>query len=48
MTSILAYVPNIVVVSVGPDETMSPFKLHVIDIGMSPLLITQVNWANFP
>ena len=40
---ILAWEPSMVVVNVGPDETMSPLRLHVMDMGMSPLLITQVS-----
>ena len=48
MTSILAWVPNIVVVIVSSDETISPFRLQVIESGLSPLLTTQVSCANFP
>ena len=48
MTSILAWVPNIVVVIVSSDETISPLRLQVIERGLSPLLTTQVSWANFP
>ena len=44
----LACVPNIVVVRVGPEFMMSPFKLHVIDKGLSPFLTTQLNCANSP
>ena len=43
MTSMLAWVPNMVVVRVGSEDTMSPFRLQVIDMGMSPLLMTQVS-----
>ena len=32
-----------VVVMTGSDEMMSPFRFQVMDIGMSPLLITQVS-----
>ena len=47
MTRILAWVPNIVVVIVS-SETISPFRLQVIDRGLSPWLITHVSWANLP
>ena len=48
MTSMLAREPSIVVVIVGPEDTMSPFRLQVMEMGRSPLLMTQVSWANFP
>ena len=44
----LACVPSMVVVRVGPEETMSPFRLQVMERGKSPWLMTQVNWANLP
>ena len=37
-----------VVVIVGSDDIRSPFRLHVIVMGMSPLLMTHVSCANFP
>ena len=48
MTSMLTCVPNIVVVITGSELMMSPFKLHVIDNGLSPFLTTHVSWANSP
>ena len=48
MTSMLTCVPSIVVVRVGSEFMMSPFKLHVIDKGLSPFLTTQVSCANSP
>ena len=44
----LACVPSMVVVRVGSDDTMSPFKLQVIDKGLSPLVITHVSCAKSP
>ena len=44
----LACLPSMVVVRVGSEETVSPFRLQVMDMGMSPLLMTQVSWAYFP
>ena len=43
MISMLAWVPNMVVVRVGSEDTMSPFRLQVMERGISPLLITQVS-----
>ena len=37
-----------VVVKVGSEFMISPFKLQVIVRGMSPLLIEQRSCANFP
>ena len=37
-----------VVVMVGSEDIRSPFRLHVIVSGMSPLLMTQVSCASFP
>ena len=44
----LVLVPIMVVVNEGSEETMSPFKDHVIFSGSSPELIEQVTWTNFP
>ena len=44
----LVLVPIIVVVNVGSDEMTSPFKLHVIFSGSSPLLMEQVTCTNSP
>ena len=48
MTNMLACLPSMVVVIVGSDDIRSPFRLHVIVMGMSPLLMTHVSCANFP
>ena len=40
--------PIMVVVMTGSDEMMSPFKLQVMDIGMSPVTTTQDSWAYCP
>ena len=32
----LAWVPSMVVVKVGPEDTNSPFRLQVMEIGISP------------
>ena len=48
MTSMLACVPSMVVVRVGSDDTMSPFRLQVIVRGLSPLVTTQVSCTNSP
>ena len=44
----LACVPSMVVVRVGSDDTMSPFRLQVIVRGLSPLVTTQVSCTNSP
>ena len=44
----LVWVPNIVVVRTGSELMMSPFKLHVIDKGLSPLLIAHISCADSP
>ena len=44
----LVWIPSIVVVKVGSEFIMSPFKLHVIDKGLSPLEITHVSCAKSP
>ena len=48
MTSMLAWVPSMVVVRVGSDDTISPFRLQVIVRGLSPLVTTQVSCTNSP
>ena len=37
-----------VVVMTGSDDIMSPFRLQVMDIGMSPLVTEHVSWTNLP
>lgn len=44
----LVLVPIIVVVRDGSEETTSPFRLHVIFSGSSPLLMEHVTWAYSP
>lgn len=46
--SILARVPNILVVTEGSEETTSPFKNQEILNGSSPLLTRHVNCAISP
>ena len=46
--SILALVPNILVVTDGSEETTSPFKNQVISNGSSPRLTRQVSCAMSP
>ena len=48
MTNMLACVPSMVVDRVGSELMISPFKLHVIVSGLSPLVITQVSCAKSP
>ena len=44
----LVCVPSIVVVRVGSELIMSPLRLHVMDNGLSPLVMTQVSWTKSP
>ena len=44
----LVWVPSMVVVRVGSELIMSPFRLQVILRGLSPFDTTQVNCANSP
>ena len=44
----LVWVPSMVVVRVGSELIMSPFRLQVIERGWSPLVITHVNCAKSP
>ena len=44
----LVWVPSIVVVRVGSELITSPFRLQVMDRGLSPLDTTQVSWAKSP
>ena len=46
--SILARVPNMLVVTEGSEETTSPFKNQVILSGSSPRFTRQVTWAISP
>ena len=41
----LSLVPTMVVVISGPEVRMAPFRLHVIEMGMSPLEMTQDSCA---
>ena len=43
--SILVLLPNIVVDRSGSEDTTSPFKLHVIWIGSSPIETTHTSCA---
>ena len=44
----LVCVPSMVVVRVGSELIMSPFRLQVIVRGLSPFDTTQVNCVNSP
>ena len=44
----LICLPIIVVDIVGSEDIKSPFRLQVIDRGMSPLLMTHVSCAKLP
>ena len=44
----LVWVPSMVVVRVGSELIISPFRLQVMDSGLSPLDTTHVNWAKSP
>ena len=37
-----------VVERTGSEDTVSPFRLQVMDRGMSPLDTTHISWANSP
>ena len=44
----LVCVPSMVVVRVGSELIMSPFRLQVMDKGLSPLDTTHMIWAMSP
>ena len=44
----LVCVPSIVVVITGSELMMSPFRLQVIDNGLSPLLTAHISCADSP
>ena len=44
----LVLCPNIVVVMSGPELSSCPLRLHVIEMGLSPLETTHINWAKSP
>ena len=44
----LVWVPSIVVVRVGSEDTMSPFRLQVMERGLSPLVTAHISWAESP
>ena len=48
MVSILVRWPSMVVVMSGPEFNSWPFRLHVMEMGMSPLDTTHINWAKSP
>ena len=48
MYSMLILSPIIVVVIVGSEDMISPFRLQVMDRGASPLDTRHVSWADFP
>ena len=42
---ILVWVPSIVVVRVGSELITSPFRLQVMERGLSPLVTAHISWA---
>ena len=48
MVNMLVLCPNIVVVMSGPEFSSCPLRLHVIEMGLSPLETTHINWAKAP
>ena len=48
MVKMLAWVPSMVVVRAGSDETTSPFRLQVIETGLSPFLMLHIIMAVSP
>ena len=48
MVNMLVLCPNIVVVMSGPELSSCPLRLHVMEMGLSPLETTHINWAKSP
>ena len=48
MVNMLVLCPNILVVMSGPELSSCPLRLHVMEIGWSPLETTHINCAKSP